>query len=132
MGTEYAVEIVEYGGIMLLYQKINWVLTNVGRVPFNYAVDKEITAIIKSAVEMNAPFMKSEGRAFYNISEDFGEALKMHIKVFEMLPTLHEKLLYIDRTQIFSLVAGQQFKELRDRLNIYYVAKKIEGNLEGS
>ena len=128
METEYAVELVEYGGLMLLYEKKDGVLTSVGRIPFNYGVDKEVAGVIRGVVQLNKPFMQAEGRAFYNIPKDFGEVLKMHIKVFDILPNLHEKLLYIDRTQIFTLITGQQFKELKDRLNVYYIVKKIEGD----
>ena len=129
----YVIEISEYEGAMLLYEKINGVMTSIGHIPLAYAVDKEIASVIRSAVTQQAkPFMVAEGRSIYRLSTEFGEALKMHMKVFKMLPTLHEKLLYIDRTQVFSLISTQQYKELQDRLNLYYLVKKIEGTQEGS
>lgn len=131
METEYAVELVEYGGIMLVYQKINGTLTKVAQVPISYAIDKAVAFAIREQVVQCQPFMKAEDRAFFKIPEDFGQVLIMHCKVWDMLPSLYEKLLYVDRTQIFSLVSGQQFKELRDRLNVYYMVKKVEGKQEG-
>ena len=131
---KYAVEIIEYGGAILLsillYEKVDGVLTSRGNVPLEYAIDKEIGGTIRNAVKQGKPFMVTEGRSMYQIPMEFGEALKMHSKVFRLLPNLHEKLLYVENTQIFTLIETQQFKELQDRLNLYYLVKKIEGSTE--
>jgi len=124
---KYAVEIIDYGGAILLYEKVDGVLTSRGSVPLDYAIDKEIGGVIRITIKQEKPFMISEGRSMYKISTEFGEVLKMHSKVFRLLPNLHEKLIYLEQTQILTLVETQQFKELRDRLSVYYMAKKIEG-----
>jgi len=124
---KYAVEIIDYGGAILLYEKVDGVLTSRCSVPLDYAIDKEIGGVIRITIKQEKPFMISEGRSMYKISTEFGEVLKMHSKVFRLLPNLHEKLIYLEQTQILTLVETQQFKELRDRLSVYYMAKKIEG-----
>lgn len=123
----FVVEIVEYGNQVYLYERIDGRLTAIDRVQIDYAIDREIANIILSQIKQFKPFMEGNGKTIYKVSDDFGEALKMHIKVFKMLPTLHEKLIYIDQTQIFTLMETQDYKELIDRLNVYYLAKKIEG-----
>lgn len=124
---KYAVELIDYGGAILLYEKVDGVLTSRGNVPLDFAIDKEIGGTIRNAIKQGKPFMITEGRSMYKIPDEFGEALKMHSKVFRLLPNLHEKLIYVENTQIFTLIETQQFKELRDRLSVYYMAKKIEG-----
>jgi len=127
MTEKFIVEIISYGGSILLYEEFEGSMVCIGVFATNYALDKEMLLALKSQIEIGKPFISSErGRSFYKIDDDLGEAFKLLIKSFTSLPNLKEKLIFLERTQFFTLLEQKKYKELADNMRLFYIGRKIE------
>jgi len=130
--SPYAVEISQYNGKVYLYEKRDDTFISIGEVPSDYSIDRVLLAVISEKVTKFPPFLVSQGGKMYIVPKDLGEVVKLHSKVFSMLPSFYEKLLYVERLQFFTLMGEENYKELIRRLEVYYMTKKVEQSQEES
>lgn len=125
LGNKFLAELVGNGRIYL-WQNVNGVFREVGYFPTEYSIDAEMNRELIRILESYPNFLESLDRQFKIIPDDFGEVLYLLIKILEHVKALSEKLRFLEQVQVFSLLEGYEFKELKSRLERYYLAKKVE------
>lgn len=113
---------------LILYENKDGVMTNIGFFPLtSYALDKEMAfSFLEIIRKMKPLIIIANGQAFYGLDDEFGQILKMITQIFEKGLSFREKILFIERTQFFTLLEEGKYKELADCINVLYVIKKLE------
>ena len=126
MSDKYLVEVIEYGGSMVLFEKVDkqYVQFHENFVA-QYPIDKEITAVLRDAVRLGTPFLSGGVRTSYLVPDDLGEVFKATMKILNVTPSFREKLYFIDAVQYFSHMMSGEYKGLLDNLNVFLLTKKI-------
>lgn len=130
MSGRYFIEIFSYGPKIFLYEKKDDIFKCIGTMEGSYAIDKEIVSGITSRFMNTKPFLETDGRVMFNLEDTMGEILKITISILGQNMNLHEKLIFLERTQFLTLMQEGDLERLKDKLAVLNLVRKIGGGSE--
>lgn len=128
METKIVAKIFRYG--IELFEKDSGILQSRGLLQNDYALDRELTSLIRNRIEESQPFLKTTNETFYNLGDELGTVILLEMKCFQTIRSLREKLFFLEQTQFMTLFSERKYSELEERLSVFLMTRKIQGQEE--